>query len=476
MMSTRFLLLALLLAALLLAAAPAARAQTYYLDLTGQLLSVPNRTVAVEQVVDGREGHAAIGVVYRGLGNKSAAVLFRQGLAPELTAFVQAQLPARPTDHSVVLCLRQLRVSETIARMTEQASADLAADVYEHLTDGYHFVQSVGGHTNARALETTYLHAEHVALLLGQCMEQLNRADWTAAAARKPLSLAALASDVPASLAGGGRRGPVPPILRQAPRRGMYYRFEQFLANRPDTSLAFRLDTIRLRLGSELAMQKWAGVARVRPLPTDGSSHRKEFTGLWGFSDGQQLFVLHNKRFFPLVRQGSFFTFVGEAPLDQEYVLARAEAQARAGVMGVALMNKPDHTAEPMPYALDMRTGELAAYPGSRSSARPDTAFIYVYRPVPATGPALVKVRVNGREVGSLRPGQYLELPWSRHAQPLQLCFDGLPVTTPCQYLVPDKAQLNYLKINASGSASSWQWMPPAQGSADLDELDKQRQ
>lgn len=473
MLSTRFLLLALLL---LLAAAPAACAQTYYLDLTGQALTVPNRTVAVEQVVDGREGHAGIGVVYRGLGNKSAAVLFRQGLGPELTAFVRAQLPVRPTDHPVVLCLRQLRVSETMTRMSEQASADLAADVYEHLPDGYHFVQSVGGHTNARALETTHLHAGHVALLLGQCLEQLSQADWAGASVRKPCPLAALAADVPASLAGGGRRGPVPPILRESPHRGLYYHFEQFLANRPDTALAFRLDTIRLRLGSELAMRKWAGVARVRPLSAGGSSHRNEPTGLWGFSDGQQVFVRHNKRFFPLVRQSSFFTFVGEAPLDQEYAQARAETQARAGLIGVAMMNKPDHTAEPMAYALDMRTGELAAYPGLRSSARLDTAYIYVYRPVQATGLALVKVLVNGREMGSLRPGQYLELPWSRHAQPVQLCLDGMPAASPCQYLVPNVAELNYLKINAIGSDHPWQWMPPTQGSADLDELDKQRQ
>ncbi|MBT2558039.1 hypothetical protein J7E24_09600 [Hymenobacter sp. ISL-91] len=101
------------------------------------------------------------------------AVMFRQELETELTDFVRQQLPARPTDHAVVLCLRQLRVGEQLNGLTENASADMAADVYEHQPDGYHFVRSVAAHTAARALETTALHAKHMALLLQKCLEQL---------------------------------------------------------------------------------------------------------------------------------------------------------------------------------------------------------------------------------------------------------------------------------------------------------------
>jgi len=82
-------------------------------------------------------------------------------------------------------------------------------------------------------------------------------------------------------------------------------------------------------------------------------------------------------------------------------------------------------------------------------------------------------VSVDGRQIGSLRPGQYLELPWFRFGKPLELCLGDWPVAKPCQYLVPNTAQLNYLKINAATSPQPWQWMPPAQGAADLDELDE---
>ncbi|WP_151089119.1 hypothetical protein [Hymenobacter baengnokdamensis] len=451
------------------------RAQVYYLNLHGQHLELPERKIAIEQVVDGREGHPAIGIVYHGLGNKAVAVLFRHSLEEDLTAFVQTQLPARPTDQRVLLCVRQLRVSEEIGSFSEKKSADLALDVYIHLPDGYHFTQSTGAHTSDKAFDGTHSHPANLALLLTKCLRQFTTADWSAATSRPALTLAQVPTDLPAALAGGGRRGPAPPILREPLRRGIYYQFEQFLANRPDTSLAFTLDTLRLYFRSPLAAAKWLGVARVRPLVTAaGTRHPSVPTGMWGFCDGKQLFVQYNKQFFPLMRQGSYFTFVGEAPADVNYARARANAQARAQFTVVAPVGVDDHTAEPMAYALDMRTGELAPYPGLRAPTRYDTAYVYVYRPVSkATAP--VMVLINGREAGRIQPGEYLEIPWTQYAKPLRLCLDGLPMHAPCQYLVPNTARQSYLKVDSQSPGPAWQWMTSTQGEADLNELDKLR-
>ncbi|NML65577.1 hypothetical protein HHL22_10205 [Hymenobacter sp. RP-2-7] len=460
----------------------AAQAQAYYLSLAATPMPLVDCPVAVEQVLDGRGQQAAIGFVYRGLGNKPAAVLFKRGLGPELTDYLHAQLATRAADHPVVLCLRQLRVSEELGSLREQANADLAADVYEHLPDGYHFVQSVGAHTSAHGLDLTSEHASHLAQLLAQCLNQLTQADWPAVTARPALPLAQLPADAPASLGPAGRRSPGAAILREAPRRGIYHGFEQFLANRPDTTLAFQLDTLQLRHKSALATRKWLGVARVRPLPTQrGTALPAE---LWGFSTGQQLFVRHHQHYFPLMRQGSFFTFVGEAPVDLEYAHARAEAQGHAMMMagavgaGVAPVRATDHTAEPMAYAVDMRTGGLAPFPGLNAGDpfRLDTAYVYVYRPAaPTPGPAAVRVLLNDQVAGSLGPGEYLELPWPAYARPLRLRLEGLPGPSPCQYLVPNARRRNYLRLTPTTPAQAWQWVAPAQGEADLDELDRLR-
>ena len=206
---------AFLLAGLLVSASLAARAQTYYLNLTNQTLSVPGRAVAVEQVVDGRTGHQSIGIVYRGLGSKSAAVAFRLGLEIELTTFVQAQLPARPTDHAIVLCLGSLHIGETMGGAKEQATAEMTADAYAHLPDGYHFVRSVGAHASAHGYETTGRHPGHLAQLLSQSLSQLESFDWLAAASQPARTRAELPNDAPAILAAAGHRGVA--ILREAP-------------------------------------------------------------------------------------------------------------------------------------------------------------------------------------------------------------------------------------------------------------------
>ena len=292
MMSTRFLLLALQL--VLLAVFPAARAQTYYLDLTHQALTLSDNTLAVEKVVDGRAGQPPIGIVYRGLSGKSAAVDFRQGLETELTHFLQVQLPSRPTNgHTIVLCLRSLHVGETMGGNKQQAVADLRADVYEHLPTGYHFVRSVGSYASAYGRETTGRHAGHLVQILNDCFRQLSGANWAEAARQPARTLAQLPADVLAPPAAGGKRGPA--ILREVPRRGLYFRFEQFLTNQPDTLTPLVVDTVRRRYQSQLAMLQWLRVARVQPLVPDGTGKRTVPRGLWGFSDGQQVFMLHAK-------------------------------------------------------------------------------------------------------------------------------------------------------------------------------------
>lgn len=455
-----------------------ARAQTFYLDLTNQPLSVYGRVVRVEKVVDGRAGKPPIGIAYRGLGGSSAAIEFREGVEPALTAFLQRELPGRPTDHPVVLCLRRLQLSETLGGTKEQAVAELGADVYEHLPDGYHFVQSVAAQATSQGREVTYQHAAHLAQMLNQSLAQLTKADWPAAAARPGRTLAQLPADAPAALAVGHRAGAA--VLREPLRRGLYLRFDQFLANRPDTGVAFRLDTLRRRYRSPAATAKWTGVARVRPVGRIGADAHVPLPELWGFCDGQQAFVKYDKQFYPLMRQGNFFTFVGETPTDQLHQAALEQAQARtgllAGAMGaaVARTNVPDHTAEPMSYGLDMSTGGAHPYPSLHTPLRRDTAYVYIYRPAQASGAKMVEVLVNGRAVGALQAGQYLEVPWAYFGKPLQLCITGSGAASPCQYVVPNTAQLSYLKINGTG-IQPWQWMPARQGSAALDELDKLR-
>jgi hypothetical protein len=465
---------ALLLSLLLLAASLGARAQDYYLNLGRQRLEVPGRTIAVEQVLDGRYNDAPIGYAYRGLSNnRPLAVAFRQGLGPELTAYIQRQLPARPTDRPLVLCVRQLSLNEEHTIGIEGATAYISLDAYLHLPDGYHFVQSIASHADARATEVTKLHAVHLARMLNYCLGQLSQADWAAARAQPARTLAQLPTDVPKALPSRTPLAQQPAILRERPRRGVYRSFAQFLANRPDSRYVLRLDTVQPTLRTYLAWQQWQRVPWVRPLVFDSLGRWSEPTAIWGFSDGQCLFVRHDNHFFPLLRQGSFFTTVGNAPLDKKAQQLQAAARAQAAYSSTQPVLPPSVTDVPVCYAVDMQSGGLYPYPGLRAPTRPDTAYVYVYRPARALGPPRVQVWLNGKQAGTLRPGEYLELTWPYYATLFSLCLTDGSTSSACQHLMPDVAQPNFLRVSFSPEAPLWQWVPPTQGLADLDELDK---
>jgi hypothetical protein len=458
---------------LVLGGAQTARAQVYYLTLKNQTIDVPNRTVYVEQVVDGRVGQPAIGTVYRGLQNQRATVLFQQGLEPELTALLRQQLPSRPTDHAVVLCIRQLRVGEVINGLSERASADLAADVYAHLPDGYHFVRSVADHTSDRALETTARHAPHLASLLSRCLMQLSETDWTQAGHHPARTLAQLPADRP----------PValrPAILKVArPRPGIYHYFEEFLANRPDTTLQLQFDTLRQ------SADGWEGTTLLQAKARNANGERVPPREIWGFSDGRQTYLgqrhprFMNSVYYPLVRQDDLYTFVAPAPLDVSALNQRALNQnygasiRAAGQTGkTALNGQEDTSRQPAAYALDMRTGQAALFPPLGQPQRPDTAFIYVYQPLNGHSEAQ-RLLMNDREVGQLQPGQYLELAWPHYGSPVRLTLGK--AGGPTLLVVPSTSTPNYVKLVPGSALSPWQWMPVRLGEAEVDALDKLR-
>ncbi|TDN38187.1 hypothetical protein E4631_06585 [Hymenobacter sp. UV11] len=467
-----------LLLAGLLAAAGAAHGQEYYIDLHKEPLEVPGRTVAVESVVDGRRS-PQIGVMSHGGQARPATIFFREGAATELTAFMQARLPARPTDYPVVLCLRQLQLTEMLSDGASQqtppwqSDTDLAFDVYAHQPDGYRFVQRVAGHWGGSSYQSALYFSTRLARLLGYCLGQVAQADWAGAAQQPARTLAQLATDAPTPLPAAQAAAA---ILREAPRRGLYRSFAQFVANQPDTTLAFRLDTVADDRPSRYQARQvarwwwaWWHVARVRPVV--GAGRGAVPPGIWGFCDGQQLFIEQEDKFYPLNRYNDFFTFVREAAYNMQYQAYLSQKPAQR-LSQNPMLTTPVPGGEPLTLALDPRTGEVGSFPGLRPR-REDTAYVYLYRPPQARNLNAMRVLVNGRETARLYPGGYCRLTCLHPVLPLRLSLEGVgPPDGPAQMLLPNPAQPLYLEITPLAAGNRyWRWVPKAQGQAALQAL-----
>ena len=444
------------------------QAKPFYLDLNHQQLNLQGRNFCVEQVVDGRAGQTAIGVINHGFNNKPTAVLFRKGMQPELTTWLQQQLPPRPTDHNVVLCVRQLRVGEVISGLNRApaATADLVADIYERRPDGYHFVCNVADRISSRGVSIDSDHLYHLVALLEHCLAQVTKANWDLAGKRPARTLAQAAAEHPQA----GK----PAIFRAAvPRRGVYYTVEDFLANRPDTTAALELDTLRAGAIGTGAASEWVGTVVLRAKVRTADGDRVGKKDVWGFSDGRQAFVRQINTYRPLTQQADFFTFVGAATLDVEAANRRSKKFIERSIIGLNFSSTgPDNTGQPMVYGLDSRTGLVAPLLTPGQPLRHDTAFVYVYRPLGGP-PESQRLLLNDREVGYLRPGQYLELEWPHFGRPMRLTLES--AAGPALLLAPSAARANYVRLVPNAPTSPWQWMPARQGEAEVDALEKQR-
>ncbi|MDO7854283.1 hypothetical protein [Hymenobacter convexus] len=445
----------------------APHAKPYYLDLKEQTILLPERDWYVAQVIDARPGQSAIGVINHGISNKQRAVLFEQGLVPELTAWLQQQAPRADPNHAVVLCVRQLRVGELVDGKSwgGTSSADLVADVYAAHPDGYHFVRNVADRISAPGVSLDFEHSVRLATLLGNCLRQLAVVDWAAADKRPARTLAQLATDRPQAAR--------PAIARVgAPRRGVYFTVDDFLANQPDTLTRLQLDTLRANTLAAGSASEWRGTMVLKVHARSATGSRVPGREVWGFSDGRQAYVRQLNFYRPLTRQADCYTFVGAAPIDMMAMNQRNKKLLENSLAGLGHFggNMNDQTGQPMVYSLDLRTGLVAPFLTPGQPLRKDTAFVYVYRPASAPD-AAQRVFLNDHEVGQLRPGEYLELPWPHLGRPMRLSMGTLG--GPATLAVPSTATANYVKLLNASATSPWQWMPARQGEADVDALER---
>lgn len=422
--------------ALLLVAGQQALAQKiYYIDLSNQPLAVSGRTFFIKQVADGRPNRVGgIGSVLRGMVNAPHPADLRPSPALAVQAVCDAQLLARPTDRPVLAVVRALFVQENLTFTTEEARDDVGMDFYLLDTAGQaHFALSTTATVTSSGLETTGRHGRQLVQALQTCLTRLVTADWDRVAASPALSVAeAVAGQT-------GAAGATFPILAVAERKAGFYRtFQDFRDNTPIQTPALVVST------QPNSQRGWRGSESYVPfLQRPDGSAGEALRGVWGFSDGKQLFIYHRNGYYLLVPQGDNFRFVGPSAPDPQ---AMTTGAILGGVAG-GLIAASSTSNKPVDYSLDLRTGRID--PLKHATATPLPAerptHVFVYRPRAAKGP-VARVRLGaGQPVRELAAGDYLELQ-PLPGQPLQISL--VPDTGPETSLavIPTSETATYLE------------------------------
>lgn len=390
-----------------------AHAQVVHLSLAKQTITLPTRSFYIERVLDGRTDRAGIGQIQAGklLSMADHPADLDPDLVQGLTTFLQSQLPARPTDRPALLLVRDLRIVETEQPTNAVTGAGggtmhrarATLDLYLHAADGYHFVQTstetVSPVVGLMVLGVAPSHERNISKVLQSCLENFETADWQAAQSRPAQSAAALAQT--GHLALGTET--TYPILNTPlrPEPGYFPSFLTFRNNQPVAAPALHVSaTPRKATG-------WENLPELIPLLVTAGKEQP-LPENWGFSDGSRLYIRYQGHYTELVRQGSYFEFMGPP-----------EGSTWFG------------TPPPVRYTLDLVAGRATLFADAgRPATLADTARIYVYRTTGA-GPA-TPVFLNNQAVGELAENQVLMLTWTdpAHEPHLRLGTTTLPDLT----------------------------------------------
>lgn len=382
-------------------------AQSYEVDLSGQSLVVPGRTFYIKQVLDERRVRAGIGTVRRGMGN----VPQRADLKPTVTLALQTllaqQLPAQPTNRPVLALVRALRVQEDITFTTEQATDEVAIDFYLLDDQGTaHFALATKATVQSKGLETTGRHPRQLAQALQTCLTQLTRVDWAVVATQPGQPVAGLQGLRPAN------RLAYPILTDSARPAGFYRTFLDFRNNSPVTSPA-------LVVAPERVFGKgWVGISTYTPYLQEPNGKRgAQLQGAWGFSDGRQVYIFHQKRYWQLTRQGDIYAFVGPSVADPGAISTGAILGGLAGGAIAAAST----SGQPTNYTLSLLTGRVSTLAGDDYVTTPDTVLLHIYCRKSSIGTTREPVYLNEKAVGEISENQLLIIPYAEHIGALHL-------------------------------------------------------
>ncbi|MCB2408347.1 hypothetical protein [Hymenobacter lucidus] len=425
-----------------------AQTPIYQVSLREQKLVVDNPTFHITEVLDLRAQHQIIGWVQRGMGNVRVPANLAGGVAAGLGGWLQVQLPPRPGSRPVLMRVHELRIGEQTKATSEKATADVDIDfVYQQPDGRYQVVQRYIEQEESKGLETTGRHDDNIVACLQRACTQLNAIDWA-----QRLSLAPALTTEQVRYRGGRKSLPYDYAILTAASRpaGVYYTFLDFRNNKPEAAPGLKVEQ---------------SVAGNRPITEEVEASVTTATGpqplrdVWGFSDGEQVYVLRQKHFYPLKRAGDDFTFTGWASADPG---AMSTAAVVGGLAGAAVAAATTH-GEPQEYMLDMATGRVADFDYLDQLARHDTASVVVYRR-PGGSKKPLTVLLNGQELQTLPANDFVLIPWTSKTREISLCLAG--AESGCYSFIPVFGKTMYVELKARTDAEkpSLEYVPNKEG------------
>ncbi len=418
----------------------------HIIDLSEVALDLPRMGIAVDSVFTAFPANEPIGTVMKGGFNMPKPAYLQRPTDEALAELLQRALPTDSAVARVIIKVNSLRITERTTGTSETAVCTMHLEFFAHQGGKTIRFHDHGSSHSASGLDVTHEHEELILAGLKECLQGA----WAEVALGMPHARPADPTHAPST----AKDLDIPILLAPVLYKGIYWTYQDFRLNRPDTSLVFEFKDVTL---PEDARKSLKVVAR----------DRDKIRQAWGCSDGRAVFMNTGRSFTELRHEDDAFTaFIRTSlPVDAG-AMAGYYAGAIVGGLFAGLLTgyyfMPVPTGYPAAPAelkmkLDMLTGDLQPFyqPSSGyapNAGPPRSRHVFGYSKYSTLDTTLC-LYVQGGLEACLKEEQYYDFTPLRRIEPVPVELrigEGRPVVVDLDTNDADD-QFFLIKVNSKG-------------------------
>lgn len=412
------------------------------IELENEKFEIENRNFYISKVIDEREDKSISWIIQRKGDNHKLKAQFKDGLEAAIFNFISNSLPKEEGQKEIVVKIIELQISEVFA-WNKIGEATIKMDFYSY-NDAGHFVKvfQTGAVIAERAINVAKLHEACIRLSIINCLEKLSFSTWIENLNSQFSENKEMEVSLPVNLV-----------------EGIYKNFEEFLANKPSITSGYYVNYFNR------THKLWNETLTF--LHKDSTSKRK-IKEIWGFSDGESAYILHQKEFFKIELVENRYQFVGFDKIDKSGNVA---AFIFGGLILLSLSSSTNLKIaknRPTEYFIDIYTGMPINLEEEKIKFLGKMVNLYFYRLGKKEDRAPVLLSVNDSLHFNFVPNSFEVLSFRSSESPVKVCY-GSGLQT-CLAIELDKEEDTYVKYSnlITDEESSLEKVKNSKGEFDL--------
>ena len=399
---------------------PIRQDKVLFIELENEKFEIENRNFYISKVIDERKDKSIIGISQKGAFNKKINTKFTDGVEISVFNFISNSLPKEEGQKEIVVKIIELQISE-VTVWNETGKATIKMDFYSY-NDAGHFVKvfQTGAVIAESSIDVTKRHEARIRQTIINCMEKFSFSTWIENLSSQFSENKKMEVSLPDNLV-----------------EGIYKNFQEFLSNKPRITKGYYVKS------KPRTHKKWNET--VSFTLKDSTSKRK-IEKIWGFSDGESAYILHQKEFFKIELVENRYQFVGFDKINLDTSYAPAYFGGLIGASATSSIALRQAKNRPTEYFIDIYTGMPINLEEEKIKFLGKMVKLYFYRLGKKEDIAPVLLSVNDSLHFNFVPNSFEVLSFRSSESPVKVCY-GSGLQT-CLAIELDKEEDTYVKYS----------------------------